>query len=81
MKKREKKIISRAQEVIFTPTPQVLCKGSGMNVHSILEGADGHSQESSLPGKALLTASTRGPGSRYVITEAKGIPRHTQHTL
>jgi len=38
--KRKKKKISRVQEVIFTPTPQVLCKGSGTNVHSGLEGDD-----------------------------------------
>lgn len=36
-KKRKKKII-RVQEVIFMPTPRLLCKGSGMNVHSRLGG-------------------------------------------
>lgn len=55
------------------PTPQALCKGSGVNVHSSLEGADGHSQEPSLPGKALRTGRSwgqaAGTGSQR-ITEA-----------
>lgn len=59
--KKEKMKSAGLQEGIFMPAPQALCKGSGMNVHRAgLEG--GHSQESSPPGKALLTAA-HGPAA------------------